>query len=387
MKILISLLFVLPLMILAGYNTPDVQITYRRMVNAGEYVKFSLVNVSGNAEKFDARFILKDAAGETVFTSPWSSFFGKEQHGAYFWCDTLPWAYTDHLNCELEIRQNGRITRYDGLLPIQVEVAVNYNPGMFRQATSLIGKATLKRNFDENGKMNISVAAQSPILKVEGVCNGQAVLTMPGNGRKQFSFEVPPELTFPVRNFKVTLADGKTWCSRMFPFPMTRDIRRVRVWHEKTGRPVWVMCSGSRLRTLPFKRQAAFGSLDFAKNTVSGLTAFTFQVDVLQRNSAGVQKIAECKGVFRILSDNGKIVLIVRKPGDKHFWRCDSGLTLTPGKKMRLEWYYNFNDQRLGIDGKEVECKFVQLDKKNQFPAKISNFDGTVSGYSIRYGR
>ena len=383
MKIPVSLLFILPLLLFAGYNTPDVQITYRRMVNAGEYVKFSLANVSGNAEQFDARFILKDAAGETVFTSPWSSFFGKEQFTAYFWVDTLPWAYTDHLRCMMDIRQNGKITRYDGLLPIQVEVAVNYNPGMFRQATSLIGKAALKREFDNNGKMSVSVSAATPVAKVEGLINCQTVKLSPNGNNTKFSFKGPSISFFAMRNFKVTLADGKTWYSPMQPIPMTRDLRRVRVWHEKTGRPAWVMCSGSRLRTLPFKRKVVLGSLEFADNTVSGLTAFAFQADVLQKNSAGVQKIAECKGVFQILSDNGKIVLIVRAPGKKEFLRYDSGLKLTPGKKMKLEWYYNFHDQTMVLDGKEVECKSVKLD----IPEQIGKFDGTVSGYSIRYGR
>ena len=381
MKIPVSLLFILPLLLFAGYNTPDVQITYRRMVNAGEYVKFSLANVSGNAEQFDARFILKDAAGATVFTSPWSGFSGKEQLAAYFWVDTLPWAYTDHLNCMVEVRQNDKVTRYDGLLPIQVEVAVNYNPGMFRLATSLIGKAALKREFDNNGKMSVAVSSATPVAKVEGLINGQTVKLSPNGNNTKFSFKGPSISFFAMRNFKVTLADGKTWYSPMQPIPMTRDLRRVRVWHEKAGRPVWVMCSGSRLRTLPFKRKMAFGTLEFA--TVSGLTAFAFQADVLQKNSAGVQKIAECKGVFQILSDNGKIILIVRKPGDKEFLCCDSGLKLIPGKKMKLEWFYNFNDQTLVLDGKEIECKFV----KPELPKQIGKFDGTVSGYSVRYGR
>ena len=116
-KFLSSLLIFLPIAVVLAAK-PDVEITYRRMVNAGEYVKFSIGNVSGNADKFDARFILKDAAGETVFTSPWSSFAGKEQHAAYFRVDTLPWAYSDHLSCVVEIRQNDKVTRYDGLLPI-----------------------------------------------------------------------------------------------------------------------------------------------------------------------------------------------------------------------------------------------------------------------------
>ena len=254
---------------------------------------------------------------------------------------------------------------------------------MFRQATSLIGKAALKRNFDDNGKMSVSVSAATPVAKVEGLINRQTVKLSPNGNNTKFSFKGPSISFFAMRNFKVTLADGKTWYSPMQPIPMTRDLRRVRVWHEKTGRPAWVMCSGSRLRTLPFKRKVVLGSLEFADNTVSGLTAFAFQADVLQKNSAGVQKIAECKGVFQILSDNGKIVLIVRVPGKKEFLRYDSGLKLTPGKKMKLEWYYNFHDQTMVLDGKEVECKSVKLD----IPEQIGKFDGTVSGYSIRYGR
>ena len=379
-KFLSSLLIFLPIAVVLAAK-PDVEITYRRMVNAGEYVKFSIGNVSGNADKFDARFILKDAAGKTVFTSPWSSFSGKEQHAAYFRVDTLPWAYSDHLSCVVEIRQNDKVTRYDGLWPIQVEVAANYNPGMFRQATSLIGKAALKREFDDNGKMSVAVSSATPVAKVEGFINGQTVKLSPGGNNTKFSFKGPSMFAFAMRNFKVTLADGKTWYSPMQPIPMTRDLRRVRVWHEKAGRPVWVMCSGSRLRTLPFKRKVVSGTLELA--AVSGLTAFTFQADVLQKNSAGVQKIAECKGVFQILSDNGKIILIVRKPGNKEFLCCDSGLKLIPGKKMKLEWFYNFNDQTLVLDGKEIECSFV----KPELPKKIGKFDGTVSGYSIRYGR
>ena len=248
MKILVSLLFVLPLMIFAGNKTPDVEIDYRRMVNAGEFVKFHISNVSGNADKFEARFILKNAAGENVFTAPWSSFAGKERHTAMFGIDMLPFAYTDHLSCIVEVRQNGKVVQYRGFSPILIEVVDVKNKGIVRQATSRIANVTLKRKFDDNGKMSVSVSAESPILKVEGLRDAQTILTVPGDNRKEFTFEVPQESGFAVRNFKVTLADGKTWYSKMFPVPMTRDIRRVKVWHEKYGRPVWVMVSGSRLR-------------------------------------------------------------------------------------------------------------------------------------------
>lgn len=248
MKKFLLTLFVLGQIWAVRAAAPDVEITYRRMVNAGEYVKFSLANVSGNAEQFDARFILKDAAGETVFTSPWSSFVGKEKDTAMFGIDMLPFAYTDHLSCVVEVRQNGKITKYSGFSPIQIEVVEIKDKSIVRQATSRIAKVALKRKFDDKGKMSVSVSAESPILKVEGLHDGQAVVTVPGENRKEFTFEVPTESAFKVRCFKVTLVDGKIVYSEMFPVPMTRDIRRVKVWHERFGRPVWVMVSGSRLR-------------------------------------------------------------------------------------------------------------------------------------------
>ena len=248
MKKFLLTLFVLGQILAVRAAAPDVEITYRRMVNAGEFVKFYIGNVSGNAEKFDARFILKDAAGETVFTSPWSSFAGKDKDTAMFGVDILPFAYTDHLSCIVEVRQNGKVAKYDGFSPIQIEVVDVKDKSIVRQATSRIAKVVLKRKFDDNGKMSVSVSAESPILNVEGLCDGQAVVTVPGKNRKEFTFDVPTESASPVRNFKVILADGKTRYSKMFPVPMTRDIRRVKVRHEKTGRSVWVMVSGSRLR-------------------------------------------------------------------------------------------------------------------------------------------
>ena len=248
MKKFLLTLFVLGQILAVRAAAPDVEITYRRMVNAGEFVKFYIGNVSGNAEKFEARFILKDAAGETVFTSPWSSFVGKYKDTAMFGVDILPFAYTDHLSCSVEVRQNGKVAQYSGFSPIQIEVVDVKDKSIVRQAVSRIAEVTLKRKFDDNGKMNVSVSAGSPILKVEGLRDAQAVLNVPGEDREEFTFAVPPESAFQVRNYKVTLADGKIWYSKMFPFPMTRDIRRVKVRHEKTGRPVWVMVSGSRLR-------------------------------------------------------------------------------------------------------------------------------------------
>ena len=248
MKKFIFTLLLFPLLLCAGNKTPDVEISYRRMVNAGEYVKFYIGDVSGNAEKFEARFILQDASGKDVYIAPWSSFSGKEQNTAMFGIDMLPLVYTDHLNCIVEIRQNGEIFKYDGFSPIQLEVVEIKDKGIFRQATSRIGKAFLKRKFDDNGKMTVAVSAESAILKVEGLRNAQAVVTVPGENRKEFSFSVPPESASAIRNFKVTLVNGKSWYSKMFPIPMTRDIRRVQLRHERTGRMVWVMVSGSRLR-------------------------------------------------------------------------------------------------------------------------------------------
>ena len=248
MKKFLLTLFVSGQILAVMAAAPDVEIDYRRMVNAGEFVKFHIGNVSGSAEKFEARFILKDAAGETVFTSPWSSFAGKERDTAMFGIDMLPFAYTDHLSCIVELRQNGKVVRYSGFSPIQIEVVDVKNKGIVRQAISRIAKVVLKQKFDDDGKMSVSVSAGSPVLKVEGLRDGKAVVTAPGENRKGFTFAVPPESAFLVRNFKVTLADGKIWYSKMLPFPMTRDIRRVKVRHEKTGREVWVMVSGSRLR-------------------------------------------------------------------------------------------------------------------------------------------
>ncbi len=247
MKKFFLIMFILGQIMAVVAAAPDVAISYRRMVNAGEFVKFYIGDVSGNADKFEARFILKDAAGKKVYTAPWSSFAG-EGHTAMFGIDMLPFAYTDHLSCIVEVRQNGKIAHYDGFSPIQLEVVEIKDKSTVRQATSRIAGVALKRKFNDHGKMIISVSAKSPILKVEGLRDAQSVVTVSGDNRKKFTFEVPPESGFAIRNFKVTLADGKTWYSEMFPIPMTRDIRRVKVWHERAGRPVWVMVSGSRLR-------------------------------------------------------------------------------------------------------------------------------------------
>ena len=372
---------------MAERQTRTVHVEYRRMVNAGEEFSLILTGSAGGGKPFDARCILTSASG-VLQESPWSSFSGRESGSYCVHVDTLPWAAEDHLSLSVEIRQDGKIIRYDGLSPIQVEVAGNYDDRMIRQAVSRIGKVLLKTGYDDDGNMTVSADADEPLAKVELLNNGNTVITFFEGKSRKVQFKIPMELRFMPgqSNLKFTFANGKVRYGKPFMQRRTRDLRRVKVWHAKGNRPAMVMCSGSRLRTAPFKRKVQAGTVIVPDSLISGYTAFTLEMNLLPRKIGGVQMIAERKGVFRLLSDNGRIILLVRSADGRQQLCGETDLKLIAGKKMKLLWNYNFNVQTLTLDGKKFDCNFVRMSDEMSQRFKAGNFEGTVFNLSVTFG-
>lgn len=379
MKKLFSVVIILFAAVMLPAKAPDVEVSYRRMVNAGEYVEFKLSDVSGNAEPFQARFILENGFGEKVYTSQWVDFSGRERRGFCCYLDTLPWAANDHLILTVEIKQHDRISRYRNFAPIQVEVAGNYDSSRVCMATSRLADVRLKREGN-----TVTISSEHPVLRAEWMYNGRNIHTIFAGVSENVSGKIPDELSYLPGCVKVTLTNAKVWYSEPAPAMMTRDIRRVRVWHERFGRAETLMTSGSRLRTMPFKRKVSSGTFIVSESLISGLTAFTFQCEIEPENIAGKQLIAERRGFFQLRSDNGRLILYVRSQNGDYL-KSESRLHLIPGKRQKLVWRYDFTEQSLSLGDKTEDCRFVRIKDKLPSADLKDNFNGTISNCDISF--